>query len=80
MEWFLGCLDRAIANTESSLADVFRKAKFWENHANKSLNDRQRLMLNKLLDGFEGKLTSTKWAKIAKYSPRHGATGDPSID
>lgn len=68
MEWFLGCLDRAIGNTESSLAGVFRKAKFWENHAEKNLNDRQRLMLNKLLDGFDGKLTSTKWAKIAKCS------------
>ncbi|MGC4098037.1 MAG: Fic family protein [Nitrospira sp.] len=68
MEWFLGCLDRAIANTESNLAGVFRKAKFWEENADKRLNDRQRLMLNKLLDGFDGKLTSTKWAKIAKCS------------
>lgn len=68
MEWFLGCLDRAITGTESSLAGVFRKAKFWENAAEKSINDRQRLILNKLLDGFEGKLTSTKWAKLAKCS------------
>jgi len=65
MEWFLDCLDRAIAGTESSLAGVFRKAKFWENTAEKNINDRQRLILNKLLDGFEGKLTSTKWAKLA---------------
>ena len=68
MDWFLGCLDRAIAGTESSLAGVFRKAKFWENTAEKNINDRQRLILNKLLDGFEGKLTSTKWAKLAKCS------------
>ncbi len=68
MEWFLGCLDRAIANTESSLAGVFRKANFWEKNADKSLNARQCLMLNKLLDGFEGKLIWTKWAKIAKCS------------
>ncbi len=68
MEWFLGCLDRAIASTESSLAGVFRKAKFWENMAEKHINDRQRLLLNELLDGFEGKLTSTKWAKLAKCS------------
>lgn len=68
MEWFLGCLDRAIAGTESSLAGVFRKAKFWENTAEKNINDRQRLILNKLLDGFEGKLTSSKWAKLAKCS------------
>ena len=68
MEWFLGCLDRAIAGTESSLAGVFRKAKFWESTVGKHINDRQRLILNKLLDGFEGKLTSSKWAKLAKCS------------
>ena len=68
MEWFLGCLDRAIAGTESSLAGVFRKAKFWENAAGKHLNDRQRLILNTLLDGFEGKLTSSKWATLATCS------------
>lgn len=68
MEWFLGCFDRAIAGTESSLAGVFRKARFWEHASEKHINDRQRLMLNRLLDGFEGKLTSTKWAKLAKCS------------
>ncbi len=68
MEWFLGCLDRAIAGTEFSLAGVFRKAKFWENTAEKHINDRQRLLLNQLLDGFEGKLTSTKWTTLAKCS------------
>ena len=68
MEWFLGCLDRAIAGTESSLAGVFRKATFWENASGKHITDRQRLILNRLLDGFEGKLTSSKWAKLAKCS------------
>lgn len=68
MEWFLECLDRAFAGTESTLAKVFHKAKYWEKNANKPVNDRQRLILNRLLDGFEGKLTSTKWAKIAKCS------------
>ena len=68
MEWFLGCLDRAIAATEASLASVFKKDQFWKTHAGAPLNERQRLMLNKLLDGFEGKLTSTKWAKLAKCS------------
>lgn len=68
MEWFLDCLDRAIIGTETTLAKVFHKAKFWELHAQKQINDRQRLMLNKMLDGFDGKLTSTKWAKIAKCS------------
>jgi Fic family protein len=45
-----------------------RKARFWEKHSTPSLNDRQRTMLNKLLDGFDGKLTSSKWAKITKSS------------
>jgi Fic family protein len=68
MQWFLQCLDQAIAGTERTLAAVLSKARFWENNARKSINERQRLMLNKLLDGFEGKLTSSKWAKIAKCS------------
>lgn len=66
--WFLGCLDRAIAGTELSLAGVFRKEQFWKTYAGMALNDRQRSMLNKLLDGFNGKLTSTKWAALAKCS------------
>ncbi|MBI3288188.1 MAG: Fic family protein [Elusimicrobia bacterium] len=68
MRWFLGGLDRAIAGTERSLAAVFEKERFWKSHAGATLNERQRLMLNKLLDGFEGKLTSTKWALLAKCS------------
>jgi Fic family protein len=68
LEWFLGCLDRAFDGTEQTLGSVLQKARFWEAHAATPLNDRQRLMLNKLLDGFEGKLTSSKWAKIAKCS------------
>jgi Fic family protein len=68
LEWFLGCLDRAFDGTEETLGSVLHKARFWETHANTSFNDRQRLMLNKLLDRFEGKLTSSKWAKIAKCS------------
>jgi Fic family protein len=53
---------------ESTLAIVLRKARFWESYAGTPFNDRQRLILNKLLDGFEGKLTSSKWAKLAKCS------------
>jgi Fic family protein len=68
MEWFLGCLNRAFDATEKTLGSVLHKARFWEAHANTPLNDGQRLMLNTLLDGFEGKLTSSKWAKIAKTS------------
>jgi Fic family protein len=68
MEWFLACLDRAIAGSQTTLAGVLHKARFWERAAAVSLNERQRLMLNRLLDGFEGKLTTSKWAKIAKCS------------
>ncbi len=66
--WFLGCLSRAFDSVESVLAGVMRKARFWEVNAAAALNARQRLMLNKLLDDFDGKLTSTKWAKITKCS------------
>jgi Fic family protein len=68
MEWFLGCLDRAFDGAEETLASVLSKARFWEINAGASFNARQRLMLNRLLDGFEGKLTSSKWAKLAKCS------------
>lgn len=68
LEWFLACLGRALSLTESTLADVFKKAHFWELHPTESLNPRQRMIINKLFDGFEGVLTSSKWAKIAKCS------------
>jgi Fic family protein len=69
LEWFLGCLDRAFDGAEDVLAHVFKKARFWETHKSTAFNARQRDMLNRLLDGFEGKLTSSKWAKIEKCSP-----------
>jgi len=68
LEWFLGCLDRAFDGAESTLSNVFKKARFWEKHAGAAFNDRQRDMLNRLLNGFEGKLTTSKWAQIAKCS------------
>lgn len=68
LEWFLRCLENALVNSRVILESVLAKAKFWERHSQMSLNDRQRLMLNKLLDDFEGKLTSSKWAKIARCS------------
>jgi Fic family protein len=68
LDWFLNCLGRALANTNETLGAVLQKARFWEKHSRTALNDRQRTMLNKLLDGFEGKLTSSKWAKITKTS------------
>jgi Fic family protein len=68
LEWFLACLDRAFDGAESILAAVMKKARFWEVHAGVSFNDRQRVVINRLLNGFEGKLTSSKWAKLAKCS------------
>jgi Fic family protein len=68
LEWFLTCLDSSISATEEILAKVMRKSKLWENLKAYSLNDRQQKMLNALIDGFEGKLTSSKWAKITKTS------------
>jgi Fic family protein len=68
LTWFLGCIDRAFGHAETILQGVLMKARFWETHAGARLNDRQRMMINRLLDGFEGKLTSSKWAKIAKTS------------
>lgn len=68
LHWFLNCLFRALENTEETLQKVLIKANFWEKHEETRLNSRQRLMLNKLFDGFDGKLKSSKWAKIAKCS------------
>jgi Fic family protein len=68
MTWFLACLDRAFEGAETTLASVLTKARFWEAHASASLNERQHKIINRLLDGFEGKLTSSKWAKLAKCS------------
>ena len=67
--WFIGCLDRAFDGAETILASVLRKARFWDSVAGQALNGRQRNILNRLLDGFEGKLTNAKWATIAKTSP-----------
>jgi Fic family protein len=69
LEWFLLCLGRAFDGAENILASVLRKARFWEKQAGVAFNDRQRDMLNRLLDGFEGSLTSSKWATIEKCSP-----------
>ena len=68
IEWFLGCLGRAIDGAQSNLGAIMVKARFWERHRELSLNNRQKGVLNKLLDGFEGKLTSSKYAKLVKCS------------
>lgn len=66
--WFLTCLKHALLETEESMQSILRKAEFWEKHKKTSINERQRLMINKLFDDFFGKLTSSKWAKITKTS------------
>jgi Fic family protein len=68
MEWFLGCLGRAIDGAQTILSAVLAKARFWERIQGTSINERQRLVLNRLLDGFEGKITTSKYAKLAKCS------------
>ena len=69
LSWFLGTLGRAIVSSQTTLDAVLVKARFWQRWAGQSLNERQVKLLNRLLDGFDGKLTSSKWAVIAKCSP-----------
>jgi Fic family protein len=66
--WFLGCLDRAFAGAEGIVGNVMHKARFWERLSGEQLNERQMKVLNRLLDGFDGKLTSSKWADLTKSS------------
>ena len=68
IEWFLNCLKRALGASEQTLEAILIKARFWKYHAGESFNDRQRKVINRLLDGFEGKLTTSKWAKLTKCS------------
>jgi Fic family protein len=68
MDWFLQCLGRAIDGAEATLGTVLSKARFWETFGDSLLNERQRLVVNGLLDGFEGKLTTMKYGKLAKCS------------
>lgn len=67
--WFLNCLQKSLLQTTVTVQKILLKASFWNAHEKTDLNQRQHLMLNKLLDGFEGKLKTSKWAKIAKCSP-----------
>jgi Fic family protein len=69
LDWFLNCLYRSMESSKEAMSQVLRKSDFWERNKETELNSRQRLMLNKLLDGFDGKIKSSKWAKIAKCSP-----------
>jgi Fic family protein len=68
MEWFLACLSRAIDGAQTTLAAVPAKARFWQAFGAVPINARQRLLLNRLTEGFEGTLATSKWAKIARCS------------
>ena len=68
LEWFLHCLKKAMLATEHTTQKILHKAEFWKLHEHTPINERQRLMLNKIFDGFEGKLQTSKWAKITKTS------------
>lgn len=68
IQWFLNCLINALGASDTILNTVLAKAEFWTKHAETAINERQKKLLNKILDGFDGKLTSSKWAKIAKCS------------
>lgn len=68
IKWFLNCLINALKSTDIVFSRILYKADFWNKHAKTELNERQKKLLNRVLDGFEGKLTSSKWAKIAKCS------------
>jgi len=68
LEWFLGCLDRAIEGSEATLSGVLYKAELWQRINDRPVNERQRLVINRMLDGFQGFLTTSKYAKLAKCS------------
>ncbi len=68
VSWFLNTLRKAIINSEETLGLVIRKHKFWNTYGTLIKNERQKKILNKLLEGFTGSLTTSKWAKIAKCS------------
>jgi Fic family protein len=68
LDWFLDCLGRAFADSNATLSGTMRKAKFWERFAQAGLNERQIKVLGRMMEGFEGKMTSSKWAKLAKCS------------
>jgi Fic family protein len=68
LEWFVNCFDHAVESAQQILETTLRKARFWEAHASQGLSERQRRLVNRLLDGFEGKLTTGKWAALGKCS------------
>ena len=70
LEWFLGCLHRALEHAQENLRGILHKARAWDRiNQDGPVNERQHAVINRLLDGFEGKLSSSKYAKLAKCSP-----------
>ena len=69
LAWFMDCLGRAIESADQGLAAVLHKAKLWQRINHRPVNDRQRLVINRLLNGFKGSLTNSKYSKLAKCSP-----------
>ena len=68
IKWFLQCLKNALLETELLMRKILNKATFWKIHETTPINERQRFILNKLLNDFEGKLKTSKWTKITKCS------------
>ena len=68
LQFFLTCMKNALLASENATVQILQKAKFWVIHEHTPINERQRLIINKLFDGFNGKLQSSKWAKICKCS------------
>ena len=68
LQWFLNCLLEALQSSEKILSKVLNKHNFWNVHKNLDFNERQKKIINRILDGFEGKLTTSNWAKICKCS------------
>jgi len=68
LQWFISCLGRAIDNANHVMGNILHKARIWDFIRDHSTNERQRIVINRLLDNFNGKLTSSKYAKLAKCS------------
>src|SRR5450830_598788 len=73
--WFFDALNSAVELAHLGLDAVLTRARFWRQWAEAPMNERQVKLLNRLLDGFDGKLTTSKWDTIAKCSPGYGAAG-----
>ena len=68
LNWFLHCLRNALYDTQNTTKNILQKSEFWKMHRLTRINERQRMILNMLFDGFDGKLKTSKWAKITKVS------------